>query len=190
MVVVLLSRVERAQDIIFVGDKEDNIRAIIQGLSRRNQYDDYMNHVVEVLESATDNSRPTLPMYLERHPFRPKDIPLPTDNSGFVYMLLSAKNGSSVYIGMTHVLPERIKEHNSGFGALQTASPTLRPWTLYAYVSGFGNDGAMMRSFEVKWQNAIRGMNRRTPDGAARLAISIKDRNFENARLVIVLGNN
>ncbi|KAL3924935.1 MAG: hypothetical protein SGILL_000742 [Bacillariaceae sp.] len=188
MVVVLLSRVEHARNIIFVGDKEANIRAVIEGLSKRNQYDDYMNHVVDVLESATSSSRPTMPLYLERHPYRPKDIPLPVDNTGFVYLLLSAKDGSSIYIGMTHKLSERLKQHNSGFGSLQTSPLPLRPWTLYAYVTGFGNNTKMMRSFESNWQNAVRGMAKKTPDAAAAAALSVKDRSFGEDSLVVVIG--
>ena len=42
MVVVLISRVSRACDMIFVGNKSDNIKALVDGLKTRNQYDDYM----------------------------------------------------------------------------------------------------------------------------------------------------
>ena len=184
MVVVLLSRVSYAKDIIFVGDKASNLRAIKTGLMQRNQYDEYMNHVVMVLESITNKSTMSMPLYLTRHPFRPKDIPLPIDNTGFVYMLISAVDGGTVYIGETHFLQLRLKQHNSGFGSLQTADPNKRPWTLFAYVSGFNNDSKLMKSFEATWQAAASASTQQSAVAIANLGFNLIRTRYQDCGLV------
>ena len=60
MVVVLISRVHAAEDLIFVGNKKDNIDALIQGLCNQNQYDEYMDHVVSVLTDEAEETPPLL----------------------------------------------------------------------------------------------------------------------------------
>ena len=160
MVVVLISRVRRACDLIFVGDKTANINALIDGLKHRNQYDEYMDHIVAVL---ADESGETPPLLLSRHPFRYKDIPLPLDTSGVVYMLVSSVDGGSMYIGCTQNMQRRLNQHNSGFGARESAPIEKRPWGLYAYVTGFGGDRNLMQLVERQWQLAVQGIGPSSP---------------------------
>ena len=53
--------------------------------------------------------------------FRTCDISLPQCNTGFVYMLISIKDLSYTYIGMTDAIRRRVDEHNSGIGSKSTA---------------------------------------------------------------------
>jgi hypothetical protein len=48
-VTVLLSRTRHARDIYFAGDKNATIQSLIQAMRTRNQFDDYLVHVVEQL---------------------------------------------------------------------------------------------------------------------------------------------
>jgi predicted GIY-YIG superfamily endonuclease len=157
MVVVLISRVCFAKDLIFVGSKDENVEALLNGLRIRCQYDDYMNHIVNVL-SGTAVPGGLGPIELTNHPCRPRDITLPSDRSGFVYLLVSVKDGATLYVGMTQNLPLRLNQHNSGYGSRGTMSTSLRPWALYAYVTGFAGQRSLMARFESAWQgqNAYR----------------------------------
>ena len=186
MVVVLLSRVTTVSQIIFVGDKSKNIDIIIDGLRKRNQYDEYMNHVVDVLHRATDDRIESIPFRVSVHPFRPKDIPLPTDTSGVVYMLTSAKNYHTVYVGFTQDMPRRLKQHNAGYGAIQSCDPLKRPWVLIGYIAGFCGDRTKMRAAEVCWQNIIAQIRPASPLEALGLGNLVINNHFPGHGLVLV----
>ena len=108
----------KTTDLIFVGNKKDNIASLIKGLCNRNQYNKYMDHVVSVL---TDEAGETQPLIRGPHPFRYKDIQMPLDRSGVVYMLVSSFDGGSMYIGCTQNLPRHLNQHNSGIGSKESA---------------------------------------------------------------------
>ena len=188
MVVVLISRVSNAKDLIFVGDKEQNIRALVDGLRVRDQYDEYMNHVVDVLTNAT-SSHPSQPLVLSNHPFRPKDIQLPQDKSGIVYMLVSAQDARACYVGYTQNMEKRLKSHNSGLGSKESCDPAKRPWALFAYVVGFVHDRDKMRRFEKKWQETIKYQRPSDPFIAASFAQEMISRDFRDEGLLLVVSS-
>ena len=186
MVVVLLSRVTKARELIFVGDKRKNINTIIDGLRRRSQYDEFMNHIVDVLDSVTDSRIRSMPLRLSLYPFRPKDLPLPTDTSGAVYILASARNGHTIYIGMTQDLPRRLKQHNSGYGAIQSCDPAKRPWVLLGYIAGFGGDRKRMRAVEWRWQGIVNRVKPADPIDALQIGNQVINNHFGGQGLVLV----
>ena len=186
MVVVLISRVSRASDLIFVGDKRGNLDSIIRGLCVRNQYDDHMNHIVERLDQFTP-SLPIRPVTLATHPFRQKDIPIPDDTSGMVYLLVSINDTSSFYVGMTQDMNRRIKQHNSGIGSKASCDSTKRPWGLMAYVSGFQYNRSAMRTFELRWQNLLSHVKPSNPFSAAGLATRIIEKHNSDQELQLVI---
>ena len=188
MVVVLLSRVSMARELIFVGDKKGNIDTIINGLQKKTQYDDYMNHVVDVIHASTSEKIESMPLNLSLHPFRPKDIPLPVDDSGTVYMIASVTTGHSVYIGMTQNMYRRLKQHNSGYGAIESCDPRKRPWALIGYIAGFGGDRKLMRAVESCWQGLVRNVRPDNPFDAAALGSQVVSR-FPGDSLVLVLAS-
>lgn len=68
------------------------------------------------------------------------------------YMLVSEIASLKTYIGITNDLTRRIKQHNglcSG-GAKYTTS--CRPWKVYGYVRGFGEDKSLVLKFEWRWK--------------------------------------
>jgi len=162
MVVVLISRVSMASDLIFVGDQDENIRALLHGLRVKDQYAEYMNHIVSVLVGSS-SFRGAIPINLGLHPFRPKDIQLPPKNCGIVYMLVSARDSGAMYIGQTFNIQRRLKEHNSGIGSRESCDPKKRPWALFAYITGFGLQRALMRKVELRWQNRVQQEKPRDP---------------------------
>ena len=59
-------------------------------------------------------------LYQSSFPYRLRDVYLPQDNTGFVYMLISVRSIDFVYIGKTKNLIERLRVHNSGCGSSST----------------------------------------------------------------------
>jgi predicted GIY-YIG superfamily endonuclease len=148
-VVVLLSRTRKAADLIFVGDKDDTADALVKVLSQRSHFTDYICHI---LERFSGQDCPVID--ITHYPFRPIDVDLPHDNTGFVYLLVSLRDSQSTYIGQTLNLFARLHQHNSGIGSLQTSPATFRPWALYGFVCCFDNDRRAMLDFEKEWQMA------------------------------------
>lgn len=186
MVVVLISRVKKATDIIFVGSPRDNIEALKSGLRIRCQYDEYMNHVVDSLCGGI-NGIPTQPISLSHHPCRPRDIALPVDTSGCVYLLVSVRDERALYVGMTQNLPLRLNQHNSGYGAKRSCSPMLRPWALYAYVAGFSANRDLMRKFERSWQGHNAMYDPRSAAASVGLANTISDQYYTDYKFKIIV---
>ena len=155
-IVVMLSRTERARDIIFVGHPRETIDAILQVIQIRSQYSEYMNHVIDVLtdeEGITLNGIRQVPALSQNlHPFCPLNVVQPNDGSGYCYVLVSLKDRHTTYIGQTKRLVQRLCEHNSGYGSEGTSDYRLRPWALLAYVTGFDGDVRTMLAFERQWK--------------------------------------
>lgn len=149
--VVITSRTALAKDTIFVGNKEQTLDMLKRALLMRSQYGEYMEHVIKTLVGE-ESEPPIVQAYI--NPYRPMDIPLPRDLSGFCYLLVSSQDWTTTYIGQTKHLHERLIQHNSGRGAKQTSPYHLRPWVLVAYVCGFDFDRKEHQNFELAWRNA------------------------------------
>ena len=103
--------------------------------------------------------------YAATYPFRTCDIPLPSDDTGFVYMIVSVRDVTRTYVGETKNIDTRFKQHNSGYGAVGTADPMYRPYCMAGYICGMSHvtpSGRM--ALERRWKqcieaNSIRGDN-------------------------------
>ena len=133
--VVAMTRTCSLHDVILVGDKERNIRAIVDCLRLRDQYTEYMTELVEVLSGGAT----CRVLHVGKaHPFRPKDAEIPQAGVGVVYVLISAQDYSAAYIGHSLDLRTRIARHNTRSGGSKgTAALYLPGWNLLAYVEGF-----------------------------------------------------
>jgi predicted GIY-YIG superfamily endonuclease len=136
--------------MIFVGTKEETTQALADLLQIRSQYSDYICYVLNQLTCC--QNYPTIIDQVKMHPFRPVDVQLPTNISGYVYILVSLQDHSSTYIGETHDIRKRLQQHNSGNGAKVTAQQLLRPWALLGYVCGFEENKLLRRQFEASWK--------------------------------------
>jgi predicted GIY-YIG superfamily endonuclease len=175
-VVVILSRTKRARDLIFVGDQNDTLDALCELIQINSQYSEYMAHLLDQLCGSNGSSEFPRIEY-GKHPYRPIDVEKPQDSTGFCYLLVSMKNFGTTYIGQTLRLVKRLKEHNTGHGSQQTASPMLRPWALLAFVCGFDGDRHLMLSFERQWKEmrdfAIQRDGQQSPSQIADVAKEI-----------------
>lgn len=155
-VVVLLSRTNYARQIVFVGSRRETCDAIVDVLMKQSQYSEYLAKIIDAL-SGSLHLNPSFPPVLDVprfFPFRAYDLPLPTDLSRIVYLLVSKRDRKSTYIGQTRNLNLRLTKHNSGLGSKQTADYTLRPWALLSVICGFESDKTKMLRVEAAWKIA------------------------------------
>ena len=183
-IVLLLSRTNFAKDIILVGSPDQTANALSAVLQTRSKYTDYICHILDTLSKK---NRDPFTIDLTLHPYRPVDVELPSDDSGYAYMLISLRDQSTAYFGQTKNLRRRLKEHNSGFGSKQTTSSSLRPWALMAFVCGFGGCRHAHQHFETLWRKErimFRQNNGRAPtlDQLADLAkvVMLQFQNTDN----------
>ena len=150
-VVVLLSRTETAADTVFITtNKRETAEIMYEVLQKMSPFRYYITHLLDQLCSPHENNHPPI-IDQSKSIYLPRNTPIPTDNSGHVYVLISMAvpdNINSTYIGSTKHIHTRLSQHNSGIGSDQTASPHLRPWALLAYVTGFDSNYSLMTSFE------------------------------------------
>ena len=158
-VVVLLSRTKFAKQTTFISkNPSDTAEILFDILKKTSPFREYIAYVLDKLCSSTDSVQPQPTVIDEYHGiYRPRDIALPKDGTGQVYILISIKDPKFTYIGSTNNLALRWRQHNSGFGSQQTALPSLRPWAVLAYVTGFEGKKTMWQNFEQRWiQEKIR----------------------------------
>jgi hypothetical protein len=155
-IVVLLSRVLAASQIIVIGNKRSAIDHMWQLICTPTQWTKYMERKLHLLSINSDGPAPEL-----RHlniatdfPFRICDYVLPKARTGYVYCLCSTKNPNYTYIGQCMDLEKRIKQHQSGNGAEGTSDPSLLPFHIAGFISGFEEyDRSFLQQLETRWNN-------------------------------------
>jgi GIY-YIG catalytic domain len=161
-IIVLLSRTSFACDVYFNGNPVETANALWEVLCRTSQFAEYIAHLLDNLivrtnSSQCENSLQPLPVpriNFNLHPFRNIDVTIPSDTSGYVYILVSKREPSITYIGQTDDLTQRLRAHYAGRAAKQTSIEHLRPWGLLGFVAGFGFDhnGQDRKAFEAQWK--------------------------------------
>ena len=145
---VIISRTKNSKDTIFVGDKEDTLNAMVTILKTRTQWTDHMENILNVvtINSETDERNIDRSGVMDHSgfPFRTTDISIPTDCSGYVYMLISLRTKDFCYIGKTKDLHQRMRSHQSGYGSQVSQPEHLRPYAYLAYICGFNHDERLM----------------------------------------------
>jgi predicted GIY-YIG superfamily endonuclease len=137
----------------FIGNPKDVIESLWRTLLKRDQFSDYIRHLLDTLCHPQDNHGPFTIDQTTKHPYRPKDVQLPGRNDHCAYFLVSLGPSSptTTYIGETSNLKRRLNQHNSGNGSQSTNRPHLRPWALLGYVIGFESK-QKRRNFEYQWK--------------------------------------
>ena len=156
---VLISRTRKAEDTIFVGDKESTLNALVSILQTRTQWTDHMERILNVVTVNIDDENDGITnrgeMNHSSFPYRPAEIILPADCSGFVYMLISLQTKDFFYIGKTKDMHQRLRSHQSGYGSYSSMPEYLRPYAYYAYICGFNSDKSLMFYIERQWKISI-----------------------------------
>jgi predicted GIY-YIG superfamily endonuclease len=159
MVQVAATRTTRFEHTIWVGERQDILNMLVDIMTKEDPEVEYIDQLVDKLSlNMIDVEKrlylPAIDWSLYRRYTGTyslnKDV-LPGDNSGYVYLLISLKNKSIVYIGQTVNLPRRILQHNQGFGTIQTKNIRLWPWAVLAYIAGFNGRRDTLRLCESRW---------------------------------------
>jgi predicted GIY-YIG superfamily endonuclease len=180
-VVVLLSRTFYAKDVYFIGTPEETSEALLHALFIQSQYTEYMSRIIDALTGVDVNPRNRITQVVDVpsfYPFRACDLPIPTDRSGVVYIIISKRDEKTTYIGhQTKHLNNRIIQHNTMYGSQQTADPTLQPWALLAIICGFEGDRQTMLKIESSWQRRRNELTRiegaLSPDVVCQLGVQL-----------------
>ncbi len=90
--------------------------------------------------------------YHRDYPFRIRDILIPTESVGFVYIIISKSDLNFTYIGQTLNISQRLDSHNRVHGSIDTACIERRPYSLAGLISSVGLDASIRIAFEQKWR--------------------------------------
>ena len=153
-VVIMLSRTSLPEDTNFISKNPAETATFIYSVLKKvSPFRDYLSYLLASLcENVEAGIPPQVTSIDQRFSvYRPRDVVLPADNTGFVYLLVSTADLQFLYIGSCYNLIARYSSHNTGFGSLQTAPASLRPWAILAYVSGFEGQKRNFLDFERRW---------------------------------------
>eukprot|EP00978_Attheya_sp_CCMP212_P041814 scaffold244588_cov43-Attheya_sp.AAC.3 len=165
-IVVILSRTPCCKNMYFIGDPKETADEIVNLILKRGAYDEYMEKLIRCIahdgssdgggiEERRDLNNERC-VKLTDLPYRLKDARLPSDETGFVYLLVSLSNCRRIYIGSTNNLRERVLLHNRGHGAEPTRNPAYGgKWGLAGFVAGFEAEKERYEFFERRWSHMV-----------------------------------
>jgi predicted GIY-YIG superfamily endonuclease len=70
----------------------------------------------------------------------------------YICYFLVSTNTNKTYIGITNNLTKRIRQHNGECSGGAKYTCQGRPWKIYGYVEGFGEDKSFVLKFEWRWK--------------------------------------
>ena len=152
---VILTRTRKAEDTIFVGNKQETLSALKNILLSKTQWTNFSEHVLSIItiNHNRNSLSPIRVMSQNDFPFRICDISLPTSQTGFVYFLISVKDRSFTYIGETICIVQRLQQHNEGYGSSSTSPEHLRPYDVMGYICGAQLESSYLRLYlERRWK--------------------------------------
>jgi hypothetical protein len=93
--------------------------------------------------------------YHHIYPFRVKvkDMLIPTETAGYVYIIISKRDANFTYIGETQNISQRFNQDNSGHAVSSDASPiNLCPYALAGLISSVGLVRSVRLALERIWR--------------------------------------
>jgi hypothetical protein len=86
------------------------------------------------------------------YPFRVKDILIPTETVGYIYIIISKCGTNFTYIGKSLNISQRLSIHNSGHSAVDTACITRCPCALAGFISCVRLEKNARLALEQNWR--------------------------------------
>ena len=156
--VVFSSRTKWARDMIIVGDKEFAVNKMWDLATTANQWTEIMESILNMVTINSDGSTEFNPRYslnyTHNYPYQLSNLALPSDSTGYVYILISLRNKNFTYIGQTQNIRQRLRNHNLGHGAFGTSSPEDRPFAVAGLICGLGHKNVRYREYlERQWKD-------------------------------------
>lgn len=139
--VVAFSRTKLAMHTAIVGNKKKAIETVWELITKATQWTVMTRRVLKLLtinsEPDEDDPRRNYELdYSDAYPYAINSVILPTDKSGYVYILASRRNKGYTYIGECECISIRFRQHNTGHGATATMDVSNMPWALAGYICG------------------------------------------------------
>ena len=107
---------------------------------------------INTIESDTNHNTSTVD-FPENYPYKLWFTVLPSDSTGYIYILISKNNEDFTYIGETENLRQRFRQHQSGHGAFGTSNPADEPVYVSEYITGLAHfDTSQRMSLEHDWR--------------------------------------
>ena len=155
-IVVCFSRTKTSAAMIIVGDVRFVTQKLWELITTANQWTQMMENILDMVTINSDGNHaaPHTLHYAQYFPFQLCDATLPTDSTGYVYLLVSYSNPNFTYIGQTQNLSQRFRQHQSGHGAVGTERAEDRPFYVAAYITGLIHYNTTKRmALESQWQH-------------------------------------
>ena len=121
-----------------------------------NQWSSMMENILNTLtintiESDTNDNTSTVG-FPENYPYKLRFTVLPSDSTGYIYILISKNNEDFTYIGETENLRQRFRQHQSEHGDFDSSNPADKPFYVAAYITGLAHfDTSQRMSLECGW---------------------------------------
>lgn len=80
----------------------------------------------------------------------------------YICYILISEVSNKTYVGITNNLERRIRQHNGECCGGAKYTTQGRPWRIYGYVEGFGEDKSLVLKFEWRWKYLSRRENGKT----------------------------
>ena len=165
-IVVALSRTKTSSLTIIVGERNYAIQKTWELIIIGNQWTQYTANILKMItinmahHHSEENSSFDYP---SNYPFQLiNGNVLPTDNTGYVYCLVSTKYFEKIYIGETKCISQRLIQHNSGTGSLSTENIRYRPWAVASFICGLAHMNRQERmGMERRWKIHVEEMQQR-----------------------------
>jgi hypothetical protein len=111
----------------------------------------------KILALITLNQNGQVPQLLSTdyhrvYPFKVRDILIPTETVGYVYIIISKCDTNFNYIGESLNISQRLSIHNSGHSAVDTACITCRPYAQAGLISCVGLEKNVRLALEQNWR--------------------------------------
>jgi hypothetical protein len=172
-VIVNLSRTIQAWDTIIVGQNIDWVKKFIWDIlctPTRWKCLKELNLSLITLSQFGPVPQLLLTDYHRVYPFRFKDMLIPTEMVGYVYMVISKRDANFTYIGESHNISQRFNQHNKGHAASSDATPTdLHPYALTGLISSLGLVRSVRLALEQKWRVLRNQSNCNSPYAIVKL---------------------
>ena len=142
-IVVIFSRTINASLLYIVGERSFVLDRMWTLITTPTQWTQQMERTLEMLtinnRSSFDPEDYTMNIR-DVYPFAVKYYDLPSDHTGYVYILCSQRDPDWSYVGETDDLKRRLRQHQQpGGGSSGTADMSKHPVSYAGYIAGLGH---------------------------------------------------
>ncbi len=154
-VIVFLSRTRCVRDTIIVGQNIEWVKKKLWDvLCTPTQWTRFEEQILDLITLNQNCQVPQLLLtdYHHIYSFRVRDILIPTETVGYVYIIISKFDTNLSYIGESLNISQRLSIHNSGEGAVDTACITHCLYALAGLISCVGLEKNVRLALEQNWR--------------------------------------